>query len=186
MPSTPAPFATLCIDEAEMTPQQDAVIRALLCECFGDDAGVFSHTRAWHGSGPEFTLAYFEEGRALGHVGVVVREIACDGRPVRIAGVQNVAVTPSRRRTGLARQLMQDAMREAGRRGLPYGVLFCVPALERFYHSVGWHRLDLPATMLHHETGAEIPTDPKNILMIKELGGEPFAARSVHLQGADW
>ena len=178
-------FQLTYIDERDMTPEQEAALRDLLCECFPADVGAFSQTRAWHGSGPEYTLAYFEEGRALGHVGIVVREIACDDLPVKIAGVQNVAVTPSRRGAGLSRQLMEAAMEEAARRGLSFGLLFCVSELARFYSSLGWVRKDIPVTMVD-DNGADVPTDPKNLLLVKELSGEPFTAREVHLQGADW
>ena len=114
-----------------------------------------------------------------------VREIACDGRRVRIAGVQNVAVHPERRRTGLSRAVMHAAMDEAARRGLPYGVLFCVPKLEHFYHSLGWQKVEAAVTMIDG-TGAEVPGDPKNIAMVKDLTAPPLRPKMIHLLGWDW
>jgi hypothetical protein len=76
-------------------------------------------------------------------------------------------------------------MAEAERRGIPYGMLFCVPGLERFYGSLGWSRVDVAVTMVD-EAGREVQLDGKNIAMVKALNGAPFAAREVHLEGADW
>jgi predicted acetyltransferase len=178
-------FAVSCVNEIEMTLDTDQAIRRLLCECFPDNAGTFSQTRRWHGSGPEYSIVYAEEDCVLGHVGVVVREILCDGVPVRIAGVQNVAVSPSRRRTGLSRQAMQASMAEAASRGIPYGMLFCAPELEHFYRSLGWQRIEAAITTVN-EDGTEASLDGKNIAMVKVLYGTPFTARDIHLQGADW
>jgi predicted N-acetyltransferase YhbS len=178
-------LVAVCVDERAMTPGVEAAIRELLCTCFPDAAWNFAHTRAWHGSGPEYSIVSCEGDRAIGHVGVVVREIACDGVRTRIAGVQNVAVHPERRRSGLSRLIMRESMQEAERRGIPFGVLFCVPGLENFYHSLGWYKVEARVTMLD-ETGADAPTDPKNIMMVKQLGEAPFTATVVHLLGADW
>jgi len=168
-----------------MTPELDAAIRQLLCICFPGDDSVFQYTRAWHDSAPEYSIVYMEGERALGHVGVVVREISCDGRPVQIAGVQNVAVHPERRRTGLSRHAMRAAMEEAARRGIPYGLLFCVPALEHFYRFLGWEKVDVRVTMLD-AVGDDVPADDKNIAMTKDLTGTPLRPAEIHLMGRDW
>ena len=178
-------LAVLCVDEADMTPALDVAIRELLCECFPGEVRNFSHTRAWHGSGPTYSIVYCEGTRALGHVGVVVRKVACDRRPVMVAGVQNVAVHPERRRTGLSRRVMHQAMEEASRRGIPYGLLFCVPQLERFYHYLGWEKVAATAVM-RDEHGTRVSTSDKNITMIRGLAGAPLSPREIDLQGADW
>jgi len=178
-------FQLTIISEPEVTPAEDALIRALLCECFPDEIPTFSHTRYWHNSRPTFIVIYPEHDRVLGHVSVVVREISCDGRPVTVAGVQNVAVTPILRGTGLSHQLMREAMEEAAKRDIPWGMLFCVPALERFYSSLGWQKIEARVTM-RDENGHRVPIDPKNITMVKKLAGTEFSAEDIYLEGPDW
>jgi predicted N-acetyltransferase YhbS len=179
-------LALLCVDEAAMTPALDVAIRELLCACFPNDAWNFSRTRTWHGSRPEYSIVYCEGARALGHVGVAVRELSCDGETVTVAGVQNVAVHPERRGTGLSRCLMHEAMEEAARRGLPYGLLFCVPGLERFYSFLGWERVEAAVTTADDVGDTEVPGDAGNIAMVKGLTDSPLRPKAVHLRGRDW
>ena len=63
------------IDETVMPSEVDRCVRELLCICFPSDVEVFSETRHWHGSAPEYSVVACRAGRALGHVGVVVRTI---------------------------------------------------------------------------------------------------------------
>ncbi len=173
------------IDETEMPGALDPAIRTLLCLCFPADAAVFSRTRYWHTSAPHYSLVYREGDEVLGHVGVVVRAIRAGGHEVVVAGIQNLAVAPAQRKTGLGRRLMTAAMEEAARRGLHFGLLFCIPELEHYYSELGWDTLEATATMLG-EGGAEEPIPGKNIAMAKILAGQPFPAGHLHLQGPDW
>ncbi len=173
-----------CVDEAAVTPELDAAIRELLCTCFPDDAWNFRVTRTWHGSGPDYSIVYAEDGRVLGHVGIHVREVDCDGTRLRVAGVQNVAVHPERRGSGLAHRVMRASMEEAVRQGIPYGLLFCVPELERFYSRLGWVTVEPEVTMVYE--GVEQPIPGKNIAMVHDLESAPLRPGVVHLLGADW
>ena len=48
------------IEEDAVSPALDLSIKALLCECFPEDAGVFHKSRHWHGSAPAYSLVYRE------------------------------------------------------------------------------------------------------------------------------
>ncbi len=183
MTVTPPPIET--IEEPAMTPELDAAIRDCLCACFPADAGFFSGSRAWHGSAPAYSLVGRAGGRVLGHVGVIVRDIRAGKQVVRIAGIQNMAVLPEWRKTGLGSALISGAMDEAARRGIPFGVLFCIPELERYYGRYGWARHDVEVRM-DYAGERNIPIPGKNICMAKLLAGRPFPAGTIHLQGADW
>jgi hypothetical protein len=80
---------------------------------------------------------------------------------------------------------MARAMEEAKQRGVPFGLLFCVPELENFYARQGWERLDRPITMLDAE-GRRVPIPSKNIAMILRLGDKPLPPGEIDLQGRDW
>ncbi|HOX04923.1 MAG TPA: GNAT family N-acetyltransferase [Planctomycetota bacterium] len=180
-----APPALEIVDEGAMTAELDAAIRAMLCVVFQSDAGAFAQTRHWHGSAPEFSLLGREGGRILGHVGIVTRQVTCGGRPARIAGIQNLAVLSEARKSGLSRRLMTESMAEAARRGIRWGLLFCVPGLERFYASLGWRTLAVPVTEAGGDGRGSLIT-AKNIAMSLDLAGEPFPAGAIDLRGRDW
>jgi GNAT superfamily N-acetyltransferase len=174
-----------CVEESEMSPALDRRIRDLLCLCFPPDVPVFSQTRHWHGTAPEFSFVRREARKIVGHVGIVRRTIQVGSSRIVIAGVQNLAVAPDRRKSGLGALLMIRAMDEARRRGIPFGLLFCVPGLARFYCSLGWQILDRSFYMAD-ETGARTGIPEKNIGMSLPLGTQPFPPGEVDLLGRDW
>ena len=173
------------VEESGIDPATDAAVRELLCACYPGDGAVFSRSRHWHGSAPEWSFVARRGARAVGHVAVVVRTVSCAGRSAKIAGIQNLAVIPEFRKTGLSRRLMTAAMQEAARRGIRWGLLFCLPGLERLYASLGWKRLSVPVTQAD-EHGRSAPIPAKNIAMALELAGESFPPGAIDLQGRDW
>ena len=177
-------LALQVVEESGMSPSLDEAIRESLCECFPASASTFAKTRAWHGSTPSYSLVHREGARVVGHVGVIVREIVAGGTPVTVAGIQSFAVIPNRRGTGLSRRLMEEAMVEAKRHEIPFGLLFCVPGLERFYISLGWRTLFVRARMVFEGAETEIPA--KNIAMALPLAARPFPSGDLHLGGPDW
>ena len=177
-------FKIEIIGEKSLSKSDDAGIRKLLAGCFPKDAAFFSKSRSWH-SAPEYTLASRKGGAIAGHVAIVVREISCGRKKVTIAGIQSLAVGTECRGMGLAPALMTESMSEAWRRGIEFGLLFCVPELERFYASLGWRRIDAPFFM-RDEKGRKTSIPQKNIGMVLPLSGKPFPSGAVDLRGRDW
>ena len=173
------------IDETEMPPRLDEQIRAGLCVCFPADVAVFRHTRAWHGSPPEFSAVLEDAGRVVAHAGVVKREITVAGAPLLVAGVQNVFVLPEHRGQGLSARVLQAAMAEAGCRGLDCGLLFCVPKLTPIYARCSWHDLG-ERQVIRVEEGREVPIPGKNTAMFYPLRVAAFPTGLIHLRGNDW
>ena len=174
------------VEERQMDARLDAVIRQGLCTCFPADTDVFSQTRAWHGSAPAWSVLLFDEAELVAHVGLVDRAITIGGRPVRVAGVQNVFVLPTRRGQGLCDQVMLRAMDEASRREYDCGLLFCVPQLEKVYARCGWLGLGEREVIRIDEDGREVSLPDKNIAMFHPLRLRNFPAGTIHLQGNDW
>ena len=185
------------IDESRMGAGLDEAIRSCLCDCFPADKDFFSKRRDWHGSAPAWSLVVRAGTGAavVGHVGVVLRTVRVHPRDSRgdpgsgvrvpVAGVQNVAVHPSQRGTGLGKALMRAAMVQAEADGVPFGLLFCVPELGPYYASLGWSIRDAEATM-RWEGVDGVPIPGKNICMVVELAGQPFPEGDIDLLGADW
>ena len=173
------------VEESQIAPLLDAAIRELLRTCFPADAELFSRTRHWHGSAPAWSHVFAPGGDVQGHIGIVTRLIRVGRHEVTVAGVQNVAVHPDLRGSGLGPQMMAEAMEHARRAGLDFGLLFCVPALEKYYRSLGWITLDVPVVMSDAQ-GGRVPMPGKNICMFHPLNATAFPARTIDLQGADW
>jgi predicted N-acetyltransferase YhbS len=180
-----AEFVLEVIPEADITPDTDAAIRALLCVCFPQDEPAFSQSRSWHASDPSFSVVGRLHQRIVAHVGIVVRTIRVGQREVAVAGVQNLCVSPTHRGRGLAQAAMAHALDHARRRGLRFGLLFCVPELVPYYESAGWSRSDATITMLD-ETGQDSPLPEPNIGMHIAFGDESFPRGDIHLAGRDW
>lgn len=174
------------IDESRMSPDADRAVKALLCVCFPADADIFSVTRYWHGSVPAYSVIHgSDEGTLDGNIAIVIREIRVGTQAVRIAGVQNMAVRPGTRGGGVGAGLMERAMTEARRRDVPFGLLFCVPELAKYYGRYGWKPRAEAVTMDYNgKTGIPIPG--KNICMTLSLAGLEFPGGDIHLGGADW
>ena len=173
------------IDEPQVAPPLDAELRAFLMQAFQADAAVFAVTRHWHGSAPAYTVTARRDGALVAHAGVIVRDIRVGAQPLRIFGIQNMGVLPAARGTGAGLRVLAAVTREAARRGLAFGVLFCVPELERYYRRDGWNLRPGTARM-DYDGQADIPIPDKNICMVKCLTPAVFPGGAIHLQGADW
>ena len=173
------------LDEARISPQTDAEIRAGLCACFPVDVPIFSQTRAWHGSGPEYSVVLEDADRVIAHVGLVRRTITVGETPLLVAGVQNVYVLPDCQGKGYSSRVLEEAMAEAGRRGFDCGLLFCRPSLAPVYTRCNWRDLG-ERQVIRVEEGRELPIPGKNIAMFYPIGVADFPEGMVHLRGNDW
>jgi len=172
------------IEEADMTPETDAAIKRLLCACFPPDVDAFSKSRHWHGSAPAYTVLQRDANDVVGQVGVVLRTVRVGDRQVDIAGIQSLAVDPDLQGSMLAWALMRRCMREAKSRGVPFGILFCVPELETLYAAMRWQTVEVNVTMAFE--GRHQPIPGKNICMVLDLGGGEWPQGDIDLQGPDW
>lgn len=168
-----------------MSEDIDAKVKDLLCKCFPEDVGVFSQTRFWHGTGPKYSIILKCQDEIVGHAGVVEREIITCEEKLLVAGIQNLAISPSMRGKKLGNQLMKEAMNEAKQQNFKFGLLFCIPELEKFYNSLGWETQHFASTMLN-ESGEVVPIPGKNIAMTKKLTEQSFPQGDIFLNGRDW
>lgn len=180
-------MTTQVIEESQMPMEMDAKIRRALGECFPNDAATFGGTRAWHGSAPFVTVvAVDEQGDVIGHMGLHDRTIDVGGVPVHVAGLQNVAIVPGHRKTGLLGKLMAITMGEAGKRNYDAGLLFCLPVLQRVYARVGWYEQPGRSVTRVDEHGVESPLPNNDVAMFYPLKLQSFPPGDIHLNGNDW
>jgi len=166
-------LAVEIIDEANLQPDDDRQIRELLCICFPDWAEVFRQRRLWHKTPPIYSAIIRERGQIIGHIAVVVRTITTTWNfRYNVASIQGVCVAPDKRLTGLSRRLLQEAMREATRRGFPFAILYCKEFFVPFYTSHGWKLADDSVVMWNSR---DLPVSMQsNCPMYYELGDIPF------------
>jgi predicted N-acetyltransferase YhbS len=177
------------VNETDMTAALDARIRRLLCICFPKCVDTFCKTRAWHGSGPAFTvIAEDDAGELIAHVGVVDRTVAVDAGPLRVAGVQNVAVAPERRGQGWSDRALALAMSEAGKRGFDAGLLFCGRGVMKVYDRCGWRCVG-EAEIVRTSLGKEpivVRMPARDAIMFFALRASEFPQGRIDLRGDDW
>jgi hypothetical protein len=92
-------------------------------------------------------LAWDDDGRLVCHVGLFVREIRWDGRPVNVGGIGGVATLPHRREQGFASTALKRAAECFAEAKLDFGLLFCEAARFDYYHNRGWSRFHGTVTM---------------------------------------
>lgn len=175
----------MVIGDADMPGGLDAEIRRGLCLVFPADVAVYTHTRAWHDSGPSLTVAFVRDGVVLAHVGMVDRVVGVGAQSLRAAGVQNVYSLPEARGGGLAREALRRAMEAARGHGFDIGLLFCVPGLEAMYASFGWIGVG-GREVIRVEDGAEKGLPKNNVAMFFPLKTAELPVGALHLRGNDW
>lgn len=174
------------VEESAMPAKLDAAIRRGLCRAMPEEAAFFARSRAWNGCVPAFSIVLQQrDGEVIAHVGLVDRTLKIGTRRVRVAGIQNVFVSPDARGGGFGKEAMRRAMTEAGRRGFDGGMLFCLPTLEAYYASLGWRGMESNSIQVG-EDGTERPIPAKNIAMYFPLALAELPLGIVRLCGNDW
>lgn len=174
------------VEESAMPFDLDAKIRRTLVACFPKDAQHFTQSRDWHGSRAAFSVVATDDAdEAMGNIGVVDRTITVGGTPLRVAGLQNVCVAPTHRKTGLIDRLMAVAIRESERRGFDMGLLFCGEPLRKVYRRFGWKDVADRATT-RIDDGVEVPLPDYDNVMVYPMKIRALPLGDLHLRGNDW
>ena len=174
------------VNEDQIDECLDQSIKEGLCICFPPDKEIFSKSRYWHGTAPSWAVLVEEGSQVLAHVGVVERTICVPDEQVTVAGIQNLFVLPGQRSRGFFPKIMKVSMEEARKRGHDFGLLFCIPELEKIYIRCKWKLLPDRKVIRVDETGQEVPLPSKNITMYYPLARSEFPQGDIHLQGNDW
>ncbi|MGW0949557.1 GNAT family N-acetyltransferase [Streptomyces sp. NPDC002623] len=155
------------------SPEDEAALRDGLPDPFGvNGLGLVWADR-------QHTLTAVSEGRPVASAGWLLRDMAFDGSPRRIAGLGGVLVHPACRHQGIARTVMSVAVEHARAAGAETMVLLCRPDLVPFYTQLGWSRLTVPVTVQQPGGERTLPLST----MIYDLASLPHPTVSVDLRG---
>jgi GNAT superfamily N-acetyltransferase len=188
---TPAALSIEIVEESDLQPEDDRQMRELLCLCFPDWAEIFRHSRLWHNTPPIYSViarqsaSDRQEGKIIGHIAVVVRTITTTWNfRYNVASIQGVSVVPDKRRTGVARRLLQVALQEAARRGFLFAILYCKEFLVPYYTSQGWTLADDSVVMWNSR---DLPIFMRsNCPMYYELRNVPFPEGPLDVHSPSW
>lgn len=176
-----------CTAEANLTPQQEAEILALQQAGFPEEPD-FLHQR-WYHTGLRDDDLWFgaqRDGRLIGNVRLVVREIRTAAGPLLVGGVANVCSHPDARGCRAAKACMLAAARYVAR-NMDFGLLFTTGPTRGFYASLGWREIDNPVNY-EDDHGRIVSADLHGCVMIcpgrRALGEWPQG--KVDLNGPDW
>ena len=172
----------------DVAPDLDEAIRNGLVDCYPEDRDYFSAQRSWHSEPEWIVCAITTGGIVAAHLAVVERKVLVghEAVPVNVAGIQGVFARPPWRKTGLFDRVMERTTKEARRRGLDAGLLFCLPVLaEKVYRRQGWVQLDATAYMTNG-SGEHTPIPGKNVTMALPVCMRKFPEGDIDLCGPDW
>ncbi|WP_329536861.1 GNAT family N-acetyltransferase (plasmid) [Streptomyces sp. NBC_01450] len=131
------------------------------------------------GADKQHTLTAVSEGRLVASAGWLLRDMAFDGLPRRVAGLGDVVVHLAYRGQGVARTVISVAVEHARAAGAETMILLCRPDLIPLYTQLGWRRLSVPVTVQQPdgERTSRLTT------MIYDLASLPHPTISVDLRG---
>jgi GNAT superfamily N-acetyltransferase len=175
------------LDEQDISNRLDKSIRDLLVVCFPGDRDYYQRQSWWHSPAVFRVIAQNAQDSIVAHTAVTDREIIVgrSSSKVRAAGVQSFCLSEEYRGTGLSREMMSAAMKQAGEREFDCGLLFCRRPLEKVYGGMGFERIDAPVYMADQSKGRTlIPAG--NIAMFYPLKAKSFPVGDIELNGPDW
>ncbi|HMG74610.1 MAG TPA: GNAT family N-acetyltransferase [Pyrinomonadaceae bacterium] len=149
---------------------------------WGEDIfGVQPLILHWRHKDVRFVL--YENGAPVSHAGILKHSINVNGEPVSVAGLGGVVTVPEAQRKGLARQLVQHAMRFAESEWeVDAGLLFCRPPMVTYYEALGWQLVE--SQVIIEQPSGKIAS-PLHV-MVLPFGKMTWPAGSIELQSLPW
>ena len=149
---------------------------------WGEDIfGPDDHKYRWRPKDLHFVLE--EDGRVMGHVGLLRHAVSVGGRRIEVAGVGGVVTRPEAQGRGLAQRGMRHAAEFFCREwGVEFGFLFCRDELVAFYERLGWQLVEAPVVV-------EQPDGPVQSIfhvMVLPCDGRAWPAGEVRLESLPW
>ncbi len=181
-------FLVKVIPEEDFPLQLDGQIKEQLTVAFPHSANYLKDNRGWKGTFPLWNVVVFDvDDKPLGYIGVIERTITIEQENFKIFGLQNVYVIEEYRGYGLAQKMLVKIEKEALKRSLDFGLLFCRPHVEPLYLRAGWKPLGRPQIFVTNDQ-EEVVERPfvHDSLFFKPITLKEFPKGDVFFNGPDW
>ena len=167
-----------------MTASDREELRALSVAVYPPDQWADWPGRLIEWSDAEWGVRIFDEHDALAsYTGVVVRDAAVDGRPVRIGGVGGIKTRPDARGRGYARLGVEKALEFFGSAGVDFALLVCEPELVSYYAATGW--VEFRGRVLVRQRGV-VEEFTFNRVMTHDVHAAAPLGGEIDLRGGPW
>lgn len=114
--------------------------RPELAVAAGNEFDRFPIVRETRWAVPDWSVLGIVDDRLACFYNIVLRTVCFDGRPARVAGLNNLVTLPDYKGKGYASHLLRETEPLwFGRLGAAYGLLLCADALLPFYERLGWY-----------------------------------------------
>ncbi len=175
------------LEERDISDEIDKKIKEGLCISFPDSKDFFSTSRYWSGDKPVFSVVGFDGSKVVAHIAVIERDIEVEttGR-LKVFGIQNVFILPELRGQKILDGIMDEVYAEVKKRGYTFGLLFCIPKLEKVYARYGWKKLTGTDIFKLDDNGEKAPFGDKGIAMYYHTGSTGFPPGDINLMGRSW
>jgi aminoglycoside 2'-N-acetyltransferase I len=155
MGEMPPELSVHLVDERDISPEQDAAIRALLVSAFSRESAEHFRTSSYWGPRPTHRLWLEDRDQAIvAHLDLETRTIQVGDVDVLVAGVGEVATAPGLQGSGVGRRMMAELQRVLKSEApVSFGILQCGDQVLGFYESTGWQRIDVLVRAIHPDSG---------------------------------
>ncbi|HEU4321467.1 MAG TPA: GNAT family N-acetyltransferase [Acidimicrobiia bacterium] len=137
--------------------------------------------REW--SPPQWGVFVRDGPTLVSYTGVVIREVALDGREVLVGGIGGVATHPDHRGRGYAPLGMSRALDFMVSRGVVFALLVCHQELVSYYESLGWKPFGGITINTQH---GRLEVFDFNEVMVGDVTGAAPALGTIDLLGPAW
>ncbi|MBC8170569.1 MAG: GNAT family N-acetyltransferase [Anaerolineae bacterium] len=131
-------------------------------------------------------LVYDDSGQWLCTLEIHQRTIRVGGVEIQVGGIGGVLTLPAYRGQGYAERAMRRAVLFIrDELHLPFGILFCFPALADYYERLGWQRVTADPVYRDRSGAMRTFTDDMGTMFF-ETGSAGFPPGLVDLNGHPW
>lgn len=173
------------INESDISGAFADTLKECLCTCFPKDVEVFSKVTYWH-SIPSYRAVVERNGSVICHIAIIDRTIVVGQQQIHVAGIQGVFVMPEYRGQDLCDKMFSLVLEESRRRNYDFSVLFCKPALEKFYKRFGYEILSNMQIVFTDDNGTKQIVSGEGIAMWAPVCKDIFPSGNICLNGNKW
>jgi hypothetical protein len=168
------PIELLVVPECEAgRALSDSIVRLYLA-CFPQWQEQNGLSRHWRDTVPDWLVVLRSNGKLIGHLAIIEREIRVRRRELIVAGIQGVCVHPNHRRRGLCGLMLEQAVSFSARRGLAVAALFSRPAIRPVYLKYAFRNVDHPlASAIPMKINRRLPRLPLTRRVLVDQDGRP-------------